>query len=122
MYLNATQSIVVVNVSGNTTQVYVRTPAADPAESKDTSQRSTTENNTTTFSTLTPSNHKPQRNCAYLLKTAIATITTTDSEAEANILFDEGSQRSFLTQDLTNLLRIITVIQEGRHLSFILWH
>ena len=45
-------------------------------------------------------------NTVCLLKTAVATITSLNSEAEANILFDEGSQRSFLTQDMADLLSL----------------
>ena len=84
------------------------TPAADPVEDKDAPQGGTSGNNTTTLFTLTPSNSNCEspKGQACLLKTAIATITTTDSEAEANILFDEGSQRSFLTQDLADLLSV----------------
>ena len=92
-------------------------PTGDSGESKDTSQGSATENNTTTLSTLTPSNREPPRNHVCLLKTAIATVTTTDSEAEANILFDEGSQRSFLTQDLANLLSLQSCKKEDICLS-----
>ncbi len=93
------------------------TPVADPAENKDASQGSTAENNTTTLSTLTPSNREPPRNRVCLLKTAIATVTTTDSETEANILFDEGSQCSFLTQDLANLLSLQSYKREDISLS-----
>jgi len=42
-----------------------------------------------------------------LLKTAVATIASpTRLETKANILFDEGSQRSFLTQELADLLSL----------------
>ena len=61
--------------------------------------------------TLTP------RSRVCLLKTAIATITMADSEAEANILFDEGSQRSFLTQDLADLLLLQSHTTENICLS-----
>ena len=35
-----------------------------------------------------------------LLKTAIATVVGTDLQAEVNVLFDEGSQQSFITEKL----------------------
>ena len=38
------------------------------------------------------------RSTICLLKTAIATVVGTDLQAEANILLDQGSQRSFLTE------------------------
>ena len=42
-----------------------------------------------------------------LLKTAVSTITSSSHvETEANILFDGGSQRSFLTQELADLLSL----------------
>ena len=60
--------------------------------------------NTVTLTTLAP----PQltRNTICLLKTAIATVLGTDSQTEANILFDEGSQQSFLTEKLANELAV----------------
>ena len=91
--------------------------AGDPGESKDASQGSNTKNNTTTLSTLTPSSCEPSKSRVCLLKTAIATITTADSEAEANILFDEGSQRSFLTQELSDVLSLQSHTSENICLS-----
>ena len=41
---------------------------------------------------------------ACLLKTAIATVSAGPVSAEGNILFDEGAQRSFITQDLADRL------------------
>ena len=42
-----------------------------------------------------------------LLKTAVATISSpTHLKTEANILFDKGSQRSFLTQELADLFAL----------------
>ena len=51
--------------------------------------------------TLPPSHTK--RNSVCLLKTAIATVTRSTT---ANLLFDEGSQRSFITQDLASSLAL----------------
>ena len=41
-----------------------------------------------------------------LLKTAVATISVGDAYVEANILFDEGSQRSFLAKGLADCLQV----------------
>lgn len=77
----------------------------DTAENKDPLHGNTED--TTALTTLAPSNHdEPFRDNVCLLRTAIATITTTDSEAEANILFDERSQGSFLTKDLADVLSL----------------
>jgi len=39
-----------------------------------------------------------------LLKTAIATVSAGQFSTEGNILFNEGAQRSFITQDLADRL------------------
>jgi len=51
------------------------------------------------------------------LKTAIATVVGTDLQTEANILFDEGSQRSFLTQKLARELALTPYKVETINLS-----
>ena len=48
----------------------------------------------------------PPQNSVCLLKTAVATITNGDHRTRANLLLDEGSQRSFITQDLANTLNL----------------
>ena len=65
-----------------------------------------TTNTTTTLTTLS-SNHSattPYADRVCLLKTAIATVSSTHNETETNVLFDEGSQRSFLTRDIADML------------------
>ena len=52
-----------------------------------------------------------------LLKTAVATVTSLTSETEVNILFDEGSQRSFLTQDMADVLSLKPHHKENISLS-----
>ena len=52
-----------------------------------------------------------------LLKTAIATICTDYIGCEANILFDEGAQRSFITSTLADQLGLQTSEREDIHLS-----
>ena len=41
-----------------------------------------------------------------LLKTAIAAVSSDTVTAEGNILFDDGAQRSFVTQQLANHLHL----------------
>ena len=41
-----------------------------------------------------------------LLKTAVAPVSSSKVQIEANILFDEGSQRSFISQNLANSLQL----------------
>ena len=52
-----------------------------------------------------------------LLKTAIATVCTDYICCEANILFDEGAQRSFITRTLANQMGLETSEIESIHLS-----
>ena len=52
-----------------------------------------------------------------LLKTAVATVTHRGTQADANILFDEGSQRSFATQTLIDKLNLQPQQIETIHLS-----
>ena len=47
-----------------------------------------------------------------LLKTAVAMVTSGSNSAEANILFDEGAQRSFITRDLADKLNIQRLAQK----------
>ena len=49
--------------------------------------------------------HSNNRNLC-LLKTAVATVSSSNYRAEANVLFDEGSQRSFMSQSLANTLQL----------------
>ena len=72
------------------------------------------DDNTTTLTTITPS--APHDNVC-LLKTAIATVVHKGVQTRANILFDEGSQRSFLSQRLANNLAIRPYQKETIHLS-----
>lgn len=52
-----------------------------------------------------------------MLKTAVATLTSDTTEVEANVLFDEGSQRSFITEDLARALSLTPHHKEDVHLS-----
>ncbi|XP_065911194.1 uncharacterized protein [Dysidea avara] len=55
---------------------------------------------TGTYSVTLP----PQHSNACLLKTAVARVTSRNRCVEANILLDEGSQRSFVTEELASIL------------------
>ena len=53
-----------------------------------------------------------------LLKTVVATITSSShAETKANILFDEGSQHSFLTEELTDFLSLKPYMKENISLA-----
>ena len=57
------------------------------------------------LTSFTPSQATPQSPKSCLLKTAIiAPITYKETSIESNILFDEGSQRSFISRDLAHKL------------------
>ena len=71
-----------------------------PGQSSTTTNKNSTE--TTSLSMTLPS----PKNSVCLLKTAVATITNGEKRTRANLLFDEGSQRSFITQDLANTLAL----------------
>ncbi|VDI39961.1 Hypothetical predicted protein [Mytilus galloprovincialis] len=47
-----------------------------------------------------------QETSTFLLKTAEAQVMAVNNTAEANILFDEGAQRSFITAELATKLNV----------------
>lgn len=52
-----------------------------------------------------------------LLKTALATVSASDIYVEANILFDEGSQRSFISKGLADCLQVLPHGSENLSIS-----
>jgi hypothetical protein len=52
-----------------------------------------------------------------LLKTAVAPICTDELEVDANVLFDEGAQRSFITEKLAHRLHVARTGNEVIHLA-----
>ena len=46
------------------------------------------------------------RHTSILLKTAIATVSSQTISSDAAILFDEGSQRSFITEEFAQMLKL----------------
>ena len=59
----------------------------------------------------------PQRNNVCLLKTAVATVSNGRRNAEAYVLLNEGSQRSFITSDLAKILELQPSGQETINIS-----
>ena len=64
-----------------------------------------------------PPSSMPHLGHTSLLKTAIATVCTDYLCCKANILFDKGAQRSFITHTLANQLGLETSVREDVHLS-----
>ena len=59
----------------------------------------------------------PHQNNVCLLKTAVATVSNCRRNAEAYVLLDEGSQRSFVTSDLAKILALQPSGQETINIS-----
>ena len=89
-------------------------PADQSGHSTSTAQQNTTLPSQSAVATITHSTDtaslsmtipSPQ-NSVCLLKTAVATVTNGNNPTKANLLFDEGSQWSFITQDLAKTLAL----------------
>jgi len=50
-------------------------------------------------------------------QTAVATVSNSNCHAEANSLFDEGSQQSFMSQSLASTLQLQPLKKETVYLS-----
>ena len=72
---------------------------------------------TPTQSTPTTSKQVKHETQTSLLKTAITTISSATTRAEANLLFDEGAQRSFIAQSLATKLCLCPTTKETINLS-----
>ena len=81
--------------SSHTVQQSNSTPPSQPA----TATATNTRNGTTDTASMSMTIPTPQ-NSVCLLKTAVATVTNGEKRTKANLLFDEGSQKSFITEDL----------------------
>ena len=55
---------------------------------------------------------------ACLLRTAVAIVTAGNKQTRANILFDDGAQRSFVSQKLADLLNLNPPTRENTISSF----
>ena len=98
------------------TPVAAQTITTQPTTS-DTTPTTVAEPTTVTTAVLPPEPAKPTKNSICLLKTAVAQITAAGIHIEANILFDEGAQRSFITEKLANTLRISPHTSENVSIS-----
>ena len=65
-----------------------------------------------TLTTMTPPPLSALHSSICLLKTAIADVSGDSTTVEGHILFDEGAQRSFITQELANILQLTPVRHE----------
>ncbi|XP_063411556.1 uncharacterized protein LOC134694475 [Mytilus trossulus] len=70
---------------------------------KNTTQQSEDKDTTETSMLYTSAS---QETSTVLLKTAVAQVMSVNNTAEANILFDEGAQRSFITADIATKLNV----------------
>ena len=100
-------------------------PADQSGHSASTAQQNTTIPSQSAIATITHSTDtaslsmtipSPQ-NSVCLLKTAVATVTNGNNLTKANLLFDEGSQRSFITQDLAKTLALQPFCKEDLTVS-----
>ena len=58
------------------------------------------------FTPSVPESGHPSQTSSCLLKTAVAMVSTPNVTMEGNIIFGEGAQRSFITQDLATKLHL----------------
>ena len=113
------------------------TQSVQPSTSKSTNEKATnqagtgtttnqtgTTTTTETFTTVTSPPLSALYTSVCLLKTAIADISAGLTTVEGHILFDEGAQRSFITQELADTLQLqptrhelITVSSFGEQVS-----
>ena len=93
------------------------TPKSNGRETND--QRVGDQPASTVHTTLTPVSHRGslRNSTVCLLKTAVAPIIAGDVRRQANILFDEGAQRSFISADMAAELNIIPTTTEGLTLA-----
>ena len=91
------------------------TPTPTPPTQPPSTQLNVTtdhQDDLSTTTTLSTSN-----NTVTLLKTAIAAVGAQHTYGKANILFDEGAQRSFITKNLAAQLRLPPTEKEVINLS-----
>ena len=101
----------------STTPVAAQTVATEPV------QLETTTAATTTTTTVTAAIVPPEpattvpTNSICLLKTAVAQVDVNGVRVEANVLFDEGAQRSFISNQLAKKLQISPQNTESINIS-----
>ena len=78
-----------------------------------TTDRSLREDSTPVGKHIVPAlNRDSQTFTTYLLKTTVASVIAGNIKTSANILFDEGAQRSFITTELAEELHIVSTTTE----------
>ena len=77
-------------------------PTPQPGPPQPITPSTTNTTNTSSLSVTLP----PHQNNVCLLKTAVATVSNGRRNAEAYVLLDEGSQRSFVTSHLAKILAL----------------
>ena len=102
----------------------VPTPTEFTLSSTNSNMTSTNSTATSSFTTMTPAPLSTFYTSVCLLKTAIADVSANSTTVEGHILFDEGAQRSFITQQLADTLQLqpirhelITVSSFGEQIS-----
>lgn len=96
---------------------------ANKTRTTETNKTGTTETPATNPTSVTATIISPKSvtklpaNPTCLLKTTIAQVSANGAQAEANILFDEGVQRSFMSEKLAKTLRILPLVTESVNLS-----
>ena len=77
-----------------------------PNTQRPTSEQQSTPPTQTAQNLINSTISHPQPTKVCFLKTAVATVRANNFSAQANILLDEGAQRSFITQTLANSLHL----------------
>ena len=97
------------------------TPPTSEANPPTPSSESTPAQSTTGLTVSLPANpsltNAAPSNTACLLKTAVAMVRFKDYQCRAHILFDEGAQRSFITEQLASSLHITPSKSQVIHIS-----
>ena len=90
-----------------------------PSDREGNDQKGQVRPTSVVHTTLTPASccNPPYDNTVCLLKTAVAPIYAGDTKKQANILFDEGAQRSFISAEMATELNIIPATTEGLALA-----
>ena len=104
------------STTGNMSRLLEQPPNSSGNTSVKPPINATTANTNASLTTLSSPNTQhsmvSHTNKICLLKTAVVTVSSSHAEAKTNILFDEGSQRSFLTSDLADALSLHPTKQE----------
>ena len=70
---------------------------------------------TTLTTTDSTSQHQPTKVC--FLKTAVATVRASNNQNQANVLLNEGAQRSFISEGIANHLKCTAHVKESVAIS-----